>query len=272
MSHLAHRPRMFWSRRSKSASGRRRRCRRIDSGNRAESAAGARAGHVHERRRADSVAIVRQVPSSRRDRADVADDLRRRASVGAVDEEAGQQARDAAVVPRQDHRHPEVQERSVAERRRDRDDRQVGGRGRSAGQSGRHAPGAEDSRRSSTWRIGKPDLDRAVSRRSRCRRPAPTCTARSTAPFGTTEDRYIKAIQSRVVDANSRKVVHHALSFAVDPDDDSDDGRRLRRRQAGSSSSSTPRARTRRSISTDAGVLLKAGQNARLELSLPLDR
>ena len=40
------------------------------------------------------------------------------------------------------------------------------------------------------------------------------------APFGTTEDRYIQAIQSRVVDVGSRKVVHHALSYAVDPDDD----------------------------------------------------
>jgi hypothetical protein len=45
-----------------------------------------------------------------------------------------------------------------------------------------------------------------------------------TAPFNLTEDRYIKAIQSRVVDANSRKVIHHALSFAVDPNEDGDMG------------------------------------------------
>ena len=85
-----------------------------------------------------------------------------------------------------------------------------------------------------------------------------------TAPFGTTEDRYIKAIQSRVVDSNSRKVVHHALSFAVDPDDTSemgDDsggggGQFLVEYASGKNATF---------YQPDAGVLLKAGQNARLE-------
>jgi hypothetical protein len=85
-----------------------------------------------------------------------------------------------------------------------------------------------------------------------------------TAPFGTTEDRYVKAIQSRVVDSSSRKVVHHALSFAADPDDTSemgDDsggggGQFLVEYASGKNATF---------YQPDAGVLLKAGQNARLE-------
>ena len=38
------------------------------------------------------------------------------------------------------------------------------------------------------------------------------------APSGLAEDRYIKAIQTRPVGAGTRKVVHHALTFAVEPD------------------------------------------------------
>ena len=47
--------------------------------------------------------------------------------------------RHAAVVRREEHRHPEVQERPVAERRGDREDREVGRRRRAARQPGRHA-------------------------------------------------------------------------------------------------------------------------------------
>jgi hypothetical protein len=70
------------------------------------------------------------------------------------------------------------------------------------------------------WKIGKPDL---VVEYPVFHMPAtgPDLYGQLTAPFNTTEDRYIKAIQTRVVDGNSRKVIHHALSFAVDPDDDS---------------------------------------------------
>ena len=46
--------------------------------------------------------------------------LRGRAAVGEVDRRARRRAPDAAVAHRQDRRHPEVQERSLAERRADR--------------------------------------------------------------------------------------------------------------------------------------------------------
>ena len=50
--------------------------------------------------------------------------------------------RDAAVVRREEHRHPEIQARSVAERRGDRQDREVGRQRRAARQPGRHAAAA----------------------------------------------------------------------------------------------------------------------------------
>ena len=61
------------------------------------------------------------------------------------------------------------------------------------------------------WAIGKPDL---VVRfpAHRCRRLVPICFPNVTAPTGLTEDRYIKAIETRPVDANSRRVVHHAIT------------------------------------------------------------
>jgi hypothetical protein len=75
----------------------------------------------------------------------------------------------------------------------------------------------------STWAIGTPDL---VVKYPTFKMPAagPDLYGTLDTPFGTTEDRYIKAIQSRVVDGNSRKVVHHALSYAVDPSEEGDAG------------------------------------------------
>ena len=71
----------------------------------------------------------------------------------------------------------------------------------------------------SAWRIGTPDL---IVHYPAYKMPAtgPDLYGTLEAPFGLTEDRYIQAIQSRVVDVGSRKVVHHALSYAVDPDDE----------------------------------------------------
>lgn len=81
-------------------------------------------------------------------------------------------------------------------------------------------PKAEDI---NTWKIGTPDL---VLQYPTFTMPAagPDLYGTLTAPFNLTEDRYIKAIQTRVVGANSRKVIHHALSFAVDPSEDGDMG------------------------------------------------
>ena len=132
-----------------------------------------------------------------------------------VDQDARRRARDAAVAHRPDHRHPVVQERSVAERRRDRDDRDVGRRRRAARQPGRHAAAAP-VRRHQRVADRQAGPRRSSSRRTRCRRPARICSATSTPTFRSTEDRYIKAIQTRAGDAGSRKVVHHALTYAVD--------------------------------------------------------
>jgi hypothetical protein len=115
----------------------------------------------------------------------------------------------------------------------------------------------------SAWRIGKPDLIVQYPA-YKMRAAGPDLYGILTAPFGTTEDRYVKAIQSRVVDSSSRKVVHHALSFAADPDDTSemgDDsggggGQFLVEYASGKNATF---------YQPDAGVLLKAGQNARLE-------
>ena len=52
-----------------------------------------------------------------------------------VDPNEGLDADDAAVASRQDRRHPEVQERHLADRRSDRDHRPLGGSGRSARRS-----------------------------------------------------------------------------------------------------------------------------------------
>ena len=96
-------------------------------------------GDVHQGRRADLPAEVRIVPSAQQHGADVAPDLRRGASVGEVDRRARRLAADAAVAHRQDGRHPEIQERPLAERRADRHDRAVGGRRRAEGRSEGHA-------------------------------------------------------------------------------------------------------------------------------------
>ena len=77
----------------------------------------------------------------------------------------------------------------------------------------------------SEWQIGEPDL---VVRYPDYLVPAegPDLFGSLYAPFDMEEDRYIKAIQTRPVDGRSRQVVHHALSYAVDPDYDdlSNDG------------------------------------------------
>lgn len=113
-----------------------------------------------------------------------------------------------------------------------------------------------------TWRIGTPDL---IVKYPAFKMPAtgPDLYGTLTAPFGTTEDRYIKAIQSRVVDADSRKVIHHALSYAVEPGDESDMGD-----DAGGGSGQFlveyASGKNATFAANDSGVLLKAGQNARV--------
>jgi len=114
-----------------------------------------------------------------------------------------------------------------------------------------------------TWRIGTPDL---VVQYPAFKMPAtgPDLYGTLTAPFGTTEDRYIKAIQSRVVDGNSRKIVHHALSYAVSPDDDNDNMGDDAGGGSGQFLVEYASGKNATIMQPDAGVLLQAGQNARV--------
>jgi hypothetical protein len=76
---------------------------------------------------------------------------------------------------------------------------------------------------SGTWAIGEPDL---IVKFPAIKVPAagPDLFPEVTAPTGLTEDRYVKAIQTRAVDSQSRRVVHHAittmLAGTVDADTD----------------------------------------------------
>ncbi len=80
-------------------------------------------------------------------------------------------------------------------------------------------PPARQFANSSDWQIGNPDLV--------IKFPAYTVPATGPDLFGNLYaeipidgDRYIKAIQTRSATAASRKVVHHALSYSVDPETD----------------------------------------------------
>jgi hypothetical protein len=114
----------------------------------------------------------------------------------------------------------------------------------------------------SAWRIGTPDL---IVHYPAYKMPAtgPDLYGTLEAPFGLTEDRYIQAIQSRVVDVGSRKVVHHALSYSVDPSDEAEAGD-----DAGGGSGQFlveyASGKNATIYQPDAGVLLRAGQNARV--------
>jgi hypothetical protein len=72
---------------------------------------------------------------------------------------------------------------------------------------------ADDER----WNIGTPDL--IVRSPTRIVKPAaPDWFGDLVVPSGLTEDRYIKAIETKPV-KGSHPVVHHLLTYAVDPDD-----------------------------------------------------
>ncbi|MEX2583296.1 MAG: cytochrome c [Gemmatimonadota bacterium] len=74
-------------------------------------------------------------------------------------------------------------------------------------------------------------------------------------PIELQEDRYIKAIESRAVDSNSRRVVHHALSYAQGPGTGGANEQFLVEYASGKRAEFYP---------DDAGVLLPAGTKVRL--------
>jgi mono/diheme cytochrome c family protein len=112
---------------------------------------------------------------------------------------------------------------------------------------------------SGAWQIGKPDLI--------VKFPAYKVAAAGPDLFGDLfaeipidEDRYIKAIQTRSATQASHKVVHHALSYSVDPGDGdaaptADGGQFLVEYASGKNAEVYPEG---------SGVLLKKGQKARV--------
>jgi hypothetical protein len=120
------------------------------------------------------------------------------------------------------------------------------------------------------WDIGVPDV---VVRYPAYTVPAtgPDLYPNVYAKFGTTEDRYIKAIQSRPVGEASRKVVHHALSYSVVPGAAEDSsGNADDDNPAGGQQFLVEYASGKRGemYPEDSGVLLKAGQDARVSYHL----
>ena len=120
---------------------------------------------------------------------------------------------------------------------------------------------------STQWQIGAPDL---VVRYPAYKVPAagPDVFGSLYTPSPLKEDRYIKAIQTRPVGASARRVVHHALTFAVDPSDDAqsngDDsvgsgGQFLVEYASGKGGEIYPE---------DSGVLLQAGKRFKVDYHL----
>ena len=154
---------------------------------------------------------------ARFDRADVAHDLRRGAAVGALDQGPRRRPPDAAVAHRPDRRHPEIQERSLAHRRADRDDRPLGRRRRAAGRSERHARRQTVARRSGLELRGgvRPEgagPDHQVARLHHAGASQDAWDKRIT-PSGITEPRWVRAIEIRPETLKGRKITHHAIAY-----------------------------------------------------------
>lgn len=119
----------------------------------------------------------------------------------------------------------------------------------------------------SAWQIGKPDLV--------IKYPTYKVPAVGADIFGSlytdsplTEDRYIKAIQTRAVDDRSRKVVHHALSYSVEPSEnvqnDGDDSRS----DGGLFLVEYASGKNAEVYGDDSGVLLQPGRRFKLDYHL----
>ena len=90
-------------------------------------ARGGGGGHVHRGRGAHHVEALRRVPSARLVRPDVAARLRDGEALRGRDQVPRAGAPHAALARRQERRRADLQERRLAERRADRDDRALGG-------------------------------------------------------------------------------------------------------------------------------------------------
>jgi hypothetical protein len=115
----------------------------------------------------------------------------------------------------------------------------------------------------SEWAFGKPDL---VVRFPAYRVPAtgPDLYPDVHASLGLTEDRYIKAIETRPVGVKSRRVVHHAITSMVPGNEDAATGGDDGVVDAGQFIVEYASGKAPEIFPEDSGVLLKAGHQLRL--------
>jgi hypothetical protein len=128
-------------------------------------------------------------------------------------------------------------------------------------------PPARQFAEAGAWQIGKPDLIVAF--------PTYRVPAAGADLFGSlyadsplTEDRYIKAIQTRAGDERSRRVIHHALSYSVvagdntqsDGDDSRSDGGLFLNEYASGKNAEV--------YGDDSGVLLQQGRRFKMDYHL----
>ena len=118
---------------------------------------------------------------------------------------------------RSQRRHHEIQGRSVADRRRDCDHRQVGGRRCACRAIPADMPAPRQFSDLDAWYIGKPDIvvDDGASRTC-CRRPGRTTSSTCWSIRSFKEDMYVMAIESKPADPRSFKVVHHFTTNLVE--------------------------------------------------------
>ena len=161
---------------------------------------------VHQGRRAHPLQELHVLPSARRNRADVAPDLRRRAAAREGHPRRGRRRPHAAVARGGAEGH--VPERTQADRRREEDAARAGrrpARRRATPRTCRPAPTYPDG-----WTIGKPDV--VLEMQEEYKVPA-TGTVEYEyfyIPTNFTEPKWIQAIEVR---PGNREVVHHVLAF-----------------------------------------------------------
>jgi hypothetical protein len=120
-------------------------------------------------------------------------------------------------------------------------------------------PASRQFANSGEWQIGKPDL---VIRSTPHKVPAaaPDWFGSYVMPTGLKKDRYIKAIQTRPLNAASRKVVHHTSAAAIDVGDAAGgSGQFLVEYASGKGAEIYPEG---------TGVLMQAGKNVQIDFHI----
>ena len=192
--------------------------------------------------------------------------------------------RDAAVVRREEHRHPGLQGRSVAERGGDRQDREWADSGAPRGNPA-DMPPARVFDDDTVWRIGKPDLI-VKTKDVIVKANAPDWWGEiESVPIGLNEDRYVSAIEIKEVNdvpnagngrhtVGGRFVFHHMIwSTRVLDRIGERDVARCRTTRTAPAGRFTKSAATPTIFDPRAARLLRAGSQRRVELGAsPLER